>query len=250
MAIIKLQAPVSEIRGTIGGITYSKNGSGITARGKMPRRRSMSTKQQQQWAGNAIIVQAWRNLTVPQRADYKTYATTWAASSAQKVGRKLTAFNWFYSINYWRTKLGMAIFDTPPTHTVPTPAPSLQMALSATYIRLIAASPVTSGNRIFIVRMSLPTSLSNYVNTSKLVEVSHYNYIGSEATNYRNLYKDATGIDLCTLDQSEFWQIAFTVTVYNYDTGLFLPAVKYIFSTDTRAGGIPTMGIGSTFVVS
>lgn len=249
MAIIKLSGIISEIRGTIGGITYANTGAGLTAKKKVPKRRNPSIKMSKQWGPNALLVQGYRNLTPAQRLEWKNYATTWDDSSQQKVGRRLNAYNWYYSMNYYRIIKGLVLFTVPPAHVLPTPAPALSMSITPTALKITSPNPAMTANRLFIITASLPTSCSNRVMKDKCVRISAETFIGQEGNNYRMPYKQFLGLDPCGFDLSKIFQIMFTCTVYSIDSGLFLPGVNYIFSTDPRPGGIPSMSIGSTFVV-
>lgn len=116
MAIIKVQAPVAGIRGTVGGITYSANKSGPYARawsrGANPRtdfqtaqRRSLST-----------IPALWNALTGVQQAAWDTFAALAAQDRTNSLGETFSAsgYNWFTICNTRLINIGRSTITATP----------------------------------------------------------------------------------------------------------------------------------------
>lgn len=101
MAILKFGAPVSGLRGTIGGITFSANGTGPYAK---QWSRSVNQKTQVQSVQRSYFSQhkdAWVGLTQAQRDDWVTYAAAPAQELTNSLGEAyfISGFQWFVSLN-------------------------------------------------------------------------------------------------------------------------------------------------------
>ncbi len=116
MAIIKVQAPVAGIRGTVGGITYSANKSGPYAkawsRGSNPRtdfqtaqRRSLST-----------IPALWKALSGVQQTAWDTFAALPAQDRLNPLGETFSAsgYNWFTICNTRLINMGRSTIAATP----------------------------------------------------------------------------------------------------------------------------------------
>ena len=124
MAIIKLGALVSGIRGTIGGTTYSANGAGPYVRlWQLPTQpRTPDQVEARRMLGN--IASRWRDLTQDQRDDWDTYAASANQELTNSLGETYYAsgFAWHCRIN---THLELMAEDydgdAPPDTPQPTP---------------------------------------------------------------------------------------------------------------------------------
>lgn len=133
MAIITTAAPVSGIRGKVGGNIFSANKSGpylkAWAKGSNPR-------SQRQTAHRATLVtfsQAWRGLTGTQRDDWDIYAALPAQEKKNSLGEdfSVSGFAWFVGININRAFIGDAQLSDSPTVAVPA-TPTIESALLRT----------------------------------------------------------------------------------------------------------------------
>jgi len=126
MAIIKLGALVVGIRGTVGGVTYSQNGSGpfakSFARGADPR----STKQDAQRATLANSARSWADLSDAQRSAWDTWAALPAQEKVNPLGEAyyLSGYQWYVTVQNWLATAGRLPTTAPPTTARPT-APTI-----------------------------------------------------------------------------------------------------------------------------
>lgn len=140
MAILAFQAPVSGLRGKVGGQVYSANKSGpylkAWAKGSNPR-----TERQTAHRGILVVFsQAWRDITASQRSDWDDYAALSAQDKINSLGETFSAsgFNWFVQINIARDQAGQAQLDDAPTLAVPS-----TVIIDNLLFRTTAATPVT-----------------------------------------------------------------------------------------------------------
>lgn len=116
MAITKLGVLVAGIRGTVGGITFSQNGSAtyakIWSRSSNPRQ----PLQSEQRGTFGSMPQLWRDLTDAQRTAWDTFAALPAQERTNPLGDPFFAsgFNWFNIVNGWLTNIGRTLRVLPP----------------------------------------------------------------------------------------------------------------------------------------
>jgi hypothetical protein len=121
MAIIKIGPPLSGIRGTIGGIVYSANGSSVYAkqwaRGSNPRTNRQTTER----ANFSEMPGLWTALTDPQRAAWRTFAADPAQELTNPLGEAYYAsgFNWFAKCNVRLKRVGRATISAVPVFARP-----------------------------------------------------------------------------------------------------------------------------------
>jgi len=88
MALIKLGGGVTDIRGSIGGTTYSRSKAGNYARSNKKPVNPRSSTQTARRAQAAYLSKYWSNtLTAQQRADWRAYAagTTWTNKLGETI---------------------------------------------------------------------------------------------------------------------------------------------------------------------
>ncbi len=101
MAITKIGAPLSGIRGTVGGITFSENKAGPYikpwARPSNPR----TPKQTIERGYLASMPALWTALTAPQRAAWDTFAALGAQVLINSLGEEyyISGYGWFCKCN-------------------------------------------------------------------------------------------------------------------------------------------------------
>ncbi len=116
MAIISLAAPISGIRGKVGGVVYSQNKSGTYvkawSRGSNPRTQSQSNQR------SALVnaSQLWKQITSGQRTDWDTYAALAAQEKFNSLGESYFAsgFSWFVELGVNLLSAGESIIDSAP----------------------------------------------------------------------------------------------------------------------------------------
>ena len=121
MALIKLGGIVSDIRGAIGGIVFSRNKSGAIAR---QRTVPINPKTALQSAIRAIIAsvsQSWRTATsTAQKAAWAVFGANVDAKNKLGETIKLSGFNQYVKSNTAAINAGLpAILDAPVVFTLP-----------------------------------------------------------------------------------------------------------------------------------
>jgi hypothetical protein len=126
MAKVKFASPISGLRGTVEGTTYSANKSGPFLkiwRGNPKLQSEPVTVHRTIWAAQAA---AWRALSAAQRTGWDTYAAAAPQQLTDSLGQTYFAsgFNWFVKINSQLLTAGRAARTTAPT-SAPSAAPTI-----------------------------------------------------------------------------------------------------------------------------
>ncbi len=142
MASIQLSALVTDITGSIGGTTFSRNRSGLTAKAKLTGKRSTTAKQQIQLQNNNALRQQWELLTLSQKQVWNDYATINTKTNRYGRTKSLTGFNWFLSVNNAYYYVHGTYVAVPPAFAYPAFLPSFSLAVTPTDIVLKWSTPV------------------------------------------------------------------------------------------------------------
>lgn len=121
MAITKIGPPLSGIRGTIGGITYSANKSGPYAKLWAPPVNPRSPNQSIERSYISQMPELWRDMTDVQRAAWDTFAALGAQELENSLGEAYYAsgYNWFSKCNVRLLRAGRATIVPVPTQARP-----------------------------------------------------------------------------------------------------------------------------------
>jgi hypothetical protein len=121
MAIIKIGAPLSGIRGTVGGITFSENGSGPYAKQWARPINPVSPNQSTQRSNFAQVPALWAALTAGQKTAWDTFAALPAQELTNSLGETYYAsgYNWFVKCNTRLIRMGLSTISATPTQARP-----------------------------------------------------------------------------------------------------------------------------------
>lgn len=134
MALVKYGGGVLEVRGSIGGQTFSRNTYGNYIRSRTKPVNPQSTRQSEVRAILSQLMQSWANtLTETQRAAWNVYANN--VPRLNKLGEaiKLTGINHYLRSNAPVLLAGLTrVDDAPTTFTLPGEDPLFDITADAT----------------------------------------------------------------------------------------------------------------------
>ena len=149
---------IGTLYGSVGGSTFQKNASGYIVR-QRPQLSKKSTLKQysahnklQNWLAN------WNQLGGTNQMAWNVFAM--ANPKTNKFGqvKNITGANWFMSVNYMRTLLGLTVLDSPPTYTIPDAAPNFEIELFSDNIKINFLGSFDYTNNSLIVWVTPPTN--------------------------------------------------------------------------------------------
>lgn len=129
MAIITLAAPLSGLRGTLGGVVYSANGTTPYARAWSRPTTPLTLSQSAQQMLWSQLPSLWRDLSSAQRAAWDTFAALPAQALTNSLGATYYASgaNWFTRCNARLLAMDTSTITAVPTQARPS-APTISWA--------------------------------------------------------------------------------------------------------------------------
>lgn len=126
MPVIKLGAIISDIRGSTGGVTFSKNRSGNYVRLWAQTSKTATLKRQAQRARYSPLPQMWRDLSNAQRTAWGLFASLPAQELQNSMGEDYFAsgWGWFVKCNSRLMRADESTIDNPPVSARPS-APTI-----------------------------------------------------------------------------------------------------------------------------
>lgn len=105
---------VSEIRGSINGVTFARNRYGLYARSKASPVQPRTPAQTERRAQLTVYSQRWRTLTEAVRAEWRALADELTRSDTLGLTYRLSGLQAYLMFNLWRALLQLPPQDDPP----------------------------------------------------------------------------------------------------------------------------------------
>lgn len=145
MAKIIYGAAITEMKGSIGGITFQKNGSGTIARLKPRKPKTNTIKQREQQPRLKEIQSEWQKLSLEHRLNWNTFADNYNKIGLNGQSKKLTGYQWFLTINENRTLVNQPILLNPPAYQIVNPIADVYILWNGTTLG-VEFDPAINGN--------------------------------------------------------------------------------------------------------
>jgi len=117
MARVSYGALITELTGSIGGITFQKNSSGSIARLKPNMPVNSTASQQSQQIYLSGLISAWSNLSAANKITWEAFATAHDHINEFGETKTLNGFQWFLSCNLNLLITGQATISAAPAWT-------------------------------------------------------------------------------------------------------------------------------------
>lgn len=145
MARIIYGAVVTDIKGSIGGITFQKNGSGTIARLKPRKTKTNTQKQRDQQPRLKEVQKNWNELSLANKILWNDFASVNNKIGLDGQEKKLTGYQWFLTINENRLLFNDSILEVPSTYEIVNPISSININFTPTYLS-ISTIPIDDSN--------------------------------------------------------------------------------------------------------
>lgn len=157
MARIVTGPLITSLKGSISGLTFQNNPSGLIVRSRPTLKKASTVKQTTAHASLYNWLSLWQALTQDQRDAWNEYATAWTKINKFGETKTLTGLNWYISSNQYIVVIGASIFSDPPVHTLPQAPPDFYMTMTATDLKVNLLAAFDWNNNALLVWASLPT---------------------------------------------------------------------------------------------
>ena len=123
MARVQYGAIITELNGSIGGITFQSNAASKIARLKFSRHRKNTAKQGGIITAFQSPFPTWGSLLPAQRAGWDAFAAANTKIDKWGVTKVLSGFNWFMSLNLNLALCGVSFISDAPVYETPLVVP-------------------------------------------------------------------------------------------------------------------------------
>jgi hypothetical protein len=156
MARIIYSVPISEIVGSIGGVTFQRNASGFIAKAKSNPTVNPGKKQAIKESAFGSLVALYATLTIAEKESWAALALANLHTTPWGIMKKLNGFQQFISNNTNLSLCGVAARLTAPDYILP-PAPDPFILTFEQYIMsLVFAAPYSPAPNTFFVYITPP----------------------------------------------------------------------------------------------
>lgn len=173
MARIIYGSIITDIKGSIGGITFQKNGSGTIARLKPRQTKTNTQKQRDQQPRLKEIQREWNELSLANKILWNDFASVNDKIGLDGQPKKLTGYQWFLTINENRLLFEDSILESPPVYEIVNPINSLGKSYFAGILSVYSTPASISGNYKWLLYASFVlNSASKFdFNPNRLVRI-------------------------------------------------------------------------------
>jgi len=127
MARVQYGSIITDMFGSIGGLTYQHNKSGKIVRVKPVPHRKSSVNQQARQTAFTDIIRSWYDLTSTQKYNWNVFANANTKFNVWNEEKTLNGYNWFLSINNYLKMVGETPLVIPPTYATPLAVPTFSI---------------------------------------------------------------------------------------------------------------------------
>jgi len=163
MARVQYGVIITDLIGSIGGLTFQHIGSGKIVRIKpMPSKKS-TTKQQAKHTEFTNIIRSWYALTLSDKTAWGVFAAANTKLNVWNEEKVLNAYNWFLSINSWLTLIGETPLTLPPVYATPLAVPDYTLVFEYDELTVNWSPDFVHANEYLLLYTSPPLrSISPY----------------------------------------------------------------------------------------
>jgi hypothetical protein len=227
MARIVYSALIEKISGKIGGTVFQANAYGFTCK-KTPNMVRPNTEYQlRQQAYLSQAVREWNNLTVAQRLDWDTWASTYPQYAKHNLSSQLSGFAVFTKIHVFRFMYGDTLLPNPVYISYPVDTITIGINLTAGVLKLVVSSVTGDEHWHLIISASRPFSDGqNFVGTKPRFLVGRTNVTDTPivTTEWLALYGQLPSVGQ---------RVALTIKPYGEDNGQSLSKISTIATVET-----------------
>lgn len=207
MARVTYGALITELAGSIGGVTFHKNASGNIARLKpnMP----MNASQQQTDQHNKLnsLIAIWPTLTLVQKTSWNNLAAAHPHINPFSVTKNLNGFQWFMSCNLNLLQVGEAVILTAPAYAPPAAPTAYVLFSEVTFLALHFSAPWNFTPNYLVLYVTPPIRQSSlkfkkatfFISSTHNYNAEYYNITALYIALFNLVWADVFNLADCTI---------------------------------------------------
>jgi len=203
MARVTYGAIITELAGSIGGITFQKNSSGNIAKLRSDTSTNPTPRQSPYHNNIASLVAYWPTVSAAHKLLWDAWAIAHLHTPPWGADKTISGYQWFMSINMNKLTGGSALTPYPPAWTAWAPVQSFTLVADATDLN-IHFSPSYNPAAYIKIYLSLPLRQSSL----KLRRSTFYVWAGSITSGIDNINITTTFENLVNVTWADFYASA------------------------------------------
>jgi hypothetical protein len=207
MALIQLGVIVTNIKGSIGGTTFSMNRAGLTAKKRLVGKRLANANQLASLNDSMAVTVAWNSLSFSQKTDFNNYALANAYTDRFGVTKQLTGFQWYKQLSQSSMFFAGSQLTAPPPYSIPPALPTFALFVEDDGIRIVWSTPIDTSLVYVYCYTTKPTrgQARTQRGLYKLTDIRSLDY--SSSFNITDAWNNAHGMDYASLTEAAQFNI-------------------------------------------
>jgi len=224
MARVEYGVIITDIKGSIGGVTFQHNRSGKIARLRPKTHKKSTAAQVARQILHSGILHDWQQLSGVDQEDWNDFADLYTKENMFGETKTLSGLNWYESINLSRNLIGLSSLITPPAYLLPVAVPAYTVTINETKIEINLSAPFDTTDNALVIRATGP--------------------IPNTTVNFRGQWRFITYEDtgmISTIDITNLWKDIFTC-IWPPSDELIGINIGIMLQTFRKSSGIQSVG--------
>lgn len=249
MARITYGTIVTNIKGSIGGTTFSTNRAGSIAKARVVGKRRLTHGQGVSLSSSMSVTNAWNVLSYSEKTAFNDYALVNTFTDRFGIVKTLTGYQWFKQLASASFYLVGTYLTAPPAYLFPSALPSFSVLSQAGQLVVTWSVPIDPSVTSIYVFATPPIRgmANNQSATYRLLDVRSLDITSS--FDLASIWSSVFGIDLSSLPASSSFNV--NILIMPIDKSSYVTGVaQFNTSQYTQSPtGVGTGIIGSSFIV-
>lgn len=173
MATVTYGSIITDIKGSIGGLTYQSNGSGKILRLRPKPTNRASDNQQKQRGNFNVCVAAWATTSLTQKNAWNALAAAHPTTTYYGATRLLNGFQMFNQLNSYRLLFSLVVSLPTPIYQTPIMPPLYTLIFNSSACIWVLQPAALFNDYYYVLYTSLPigTSVAKNRTAMKLTKI-------------------------------------------------------------------------------
>lgn len=220
MARVTYGALVTNLTGSIGGVTFQHNSSGAIARLRSKQSLNPSLKQSDQQVLVAQLVSIWPTLSDADKITWHDLAAAHNHTSPWGVAKILNGFQWFMSCNLNNLSCGYPVITTAPAYASISPPNVFTLAADEDDFDINIAAGWNPGTSMILIYATPPLRQSTIKLRRSLFLLDSYTGGNINNRDIRVVYEALFNLTWSTFYTTAECNIIIRVKQVQHDTGM------------------------------
>jgi len=220
MARVTYGPMITNLQGSIGGVTFQSNRAGAIARLRPTNVKRRTPSQSTRISEFSQLATNWQSLSLADKILWNDYGIANPKITKFGTTKILTGYNYFISLNFWRNFLGLAVLTVPPPFVIPPPPVDFQYNLLIDQFQLESVNFPAGANFRFISYFTPPILNIGKTNFNKMRLLGTSLAPTMLPQNQTAGFNAFFGLDYLSLRDSGNWYMGIMIQTLDITSGL------------------------------